>query len=158
MNIRLLTPDDLPLLREFWITHWGADFMIAHGETIRYDEVEGFVFGEWKGLITFQVRGRECEVTSLDSLQEGKGIGTALVNEVLREAAKRHCRRLFLITTNDNLHALRFYQKFGFELCALRRGAINETRKQKPSIPLIGMNNIPLRDELELEIKLTTEN
>lgn len=154
MTIRLLTRDDLPPLREFWVTHWGADFMIVHGDTIHYDEVEGFVFGEWKGVITFQVRGEECEVTSLDSLEEGKGIGTALMNEVLHEAKQRRCQRLFLSTTNDNLNALKFYQKFGFELCALRRGAINETRKQKPSIPLTGMNGIPLRDELELEINL----
>lgn len=154
MSLRLLTPDDLPLLREFWITHWGADFVIVHGDTIRYDEVEGFVFGEWKGVITFQVRGEGCEVTSLDSLEEGKGIGTTLLNEVLQEAKKRGCRRLFLTTTNDNLNALRFYQKFGFELCTLRRGALDETRKQKPTIPQIGMNGIPLRDELELEINL----
>lgn len=153
-DIRRLTPEDLPLLREFWIQHWGADFMIVHGDTIRYDEVEGFVFGEWKGLLTFQVRGEGCEVTSLDSLEEGKGIGTALMNEVIREAKKPGCHRLFLSTTNDNLNALRFYQKFGFELCALRRGAIAETRKLKPSIPLIGMNGIPLRDELELEMNL----
>lgn len=154
MNPRLLTPDDLPLLREFWITHWGADFMIVHGDTIRYDEVKGFVVEDWNGLLTFQVRNAECEVTSLDSLEEGKGIGTALLNEVLQEAKKRSCRRLFLTTTNNNLNALRFYQKFGFELCALRRGAINASRKQKPSIPQIGMNGIPLRDELELEINL----
>lgn len=153
-DIRLLTPEDLPLLREFWIQHWGTDFMIVHGDTIRYDEVEGFVFGKWKGLLTFQVRGEGCEVTSLDSLEEGKGIGTALMNEVVHEAKKRGCHRLFLTTTNDNLNALRFYQKFGFELCALRRGAIDETRKLKPSIPLIGMNGIPLRDELELEMNL----
>lgn len=158
MSIRFLTPDDLPLLREFWIKHWGADFMIVHGDTIRYDEVEGFVVENWKGLLTFQVRNAECEVTSLDSLEEGKGIGTALLNEVLQEARKRQCRRLFLTTTNDNLNALRFYQKFGFELCDLRRSAINETRKIKPSIPLIGMNGIALRDELELEIKLFAES
>ena len=154
MNLRLLTPSDLPLLREFWMTHWGADFVVAHGESIRYDEVEGFVYGEWMGVITFRAHGGECEVTSFDSLQEGMGIGRALMNEVLREAKERGCRRLFLVTTNDNLRALKFYQKFGFELCALRRGALHESRKIKPTIPLIGMNGIPLRDELELEMNL----
>lgn len=152
MNLRRLTDNDLPLLREFWIQRWGADIVIAHGESIRYDEVEGFIFGNWAGVITFLVRDDECEVTSLDSLEEGKGIGVALMHEVYREARERGCRRLFLITTNDNLHALGFYQKHGFELSALHRGAIDESRKIKPSIPLIGMNDIPLRDELELEI------
>jgi GNAT superfamily N-acetyltransferase len=155
-EIRRLTHDDLPRLREFWIQHWGAEIMIAYGDVIQYRQVEGFVYADWAGLVTFMVRGDECEVTSLDSMREGRGIGTALLNEVIREARERKCRRLFLITTNDNLRALGFYQKRGFELAAVRRGAVNESRKLKPSIPLIGMNSIPLRDELELEIQLTT--
>jgi GNAT superfamily N-acetyltransferase len=150
-NLRRLTQGDMPRLRNFWVEHWGSDDMIMHGQRVRYDEVEGFVFEDWTGLITFMIRGDECEVTSLNSLQEGQGIGAVLIEEVVREAKERNCRRLFLITTNDNLHALGFYQKHGFEISALHRGAIHESRKLKPSIPLIGMNNIPLRDEIELE-------
>lgn len=153
-TIRILTRDDLPRLREFWVQHWGGEVMITRGQSIRFDEVEGFVYGDWIGLLTFLIRGDECEVTSLDSLEEGKGIGSALIQEIIREAGERNCRRLFLITTNDNLRALGFYQRRGFELVAVRRGALNETRKLKPSVPLIGMNGIPLRDELELEIYL----
>lgn len=153
-QIRRLTHDDLPRLRNFWVDHWGSELMIMHGLTVRYDEVEGFVFGDWAGLLTFQIRADECEITSLNSLEEGKGIGARLIDEVIREAKERNCCRVFLITTNDNLNALGFYQKRGFELSALRRGAINESRKLKPSIPLFGENNIPLRDEIELEMKL----
>lgn len=153
-QIRRLTLYDLPRLRNFWVEHWGSELMIMHGLTVRYDEVEGFVFGDWAGLLTFQIRADECEITSLNSLEEGKGIGVRLIDEVIREAKERNCRRVFLITTNDNLNALGFYQKRGFELSALRRGAINESRKLKPSIPLIGENNIPLHDELELEVNL----
>lgn len=152
--IRRLTRNDLPRLREFWIQHWGSEIMIMHGLTVRYDEVEGFIFGDWAGLLTFMIRKDECEVTSINSLQEGQGIGIALIDEIIRESKERKCRRLFLITTNDNLNALGFYQKRGFELCALYRGAINESRKLKPLIPLIGENDIPLRDEIELEMKL----
>ena len=153
-HLRRLTQPDLPRLRDFWIQHWGSEDMVMHGQIVRYDEVEGFVFGDWVGLITFMIREDEYEVTSLNSLQEGQGIGAALIDEVISEAKARKCRRLFLITTNDNLNALCFYQKRGFELSALHRGAIDESRKLKPSIPLIGMNNIPLRDEIELEMKL----
>ena len=155
MNLRLLTPVDLPRLREFWISHWGGDEMITRGKVIRYDQVEGFVFGDWIGLLTFLVHDNECEIASLDSLQEGQGIGTALIEAMLAEAKRRNCRRLFLITTNDNLYALGFYQRRGFELAAVHRGAVNESRKLKPSIPLIGENNIPLRDEIELEYSFT---
>ena len=150
--IRRLTQSDLPRLRDFWVEQWGDNFIVVHKAVIRYDEVDGFIYDDWSGVITFVTRGEECEITSLDSLQERKGIGTALINEVLQEAREKKCRRVFLITTNDNLHALGFYQHRGFELVAIHRGAINESRKVKPSIPLIGENNIPLRDEIELEI------
>ena len=153
-NICRLTQDDLPRLRDFWIEQWGDNFIVVNNEIIRYDEVDGFIHADWTGVITFMIRDEECEITSLDSLQEGKGIGTALINEVLREAKEKKCRRVFLITTNDNLHALGFYQRRGFELVAIHRGAVNESRKIKPSIPMIGENNIPLRDEIELEYQI----
>lgn len=157
MNLRRLTPTDLPRLRQFWIEHWGGEEMLTRGNLYRPEQLEGFVIEdgtEWIGLLTFFIKDRECEVTSLDSLREGQGIGSALIDKALEEARARNCKRLFLITTNDNLNALGFYQKRGFELVAIYRGAINESRKRKPTIPLIGFNNIPLRDEIELEMSL----
>lgn len=153
-QIRRLTREDLPRLREFWTRQWGAEIIIAHGEVIQYGQVEGLIHADWDGLITFMVRDKECEITSLDSIRKGKGIGTALVNKVIEEAKEQKCERIFLVTTNDNLNALGFYQRRGFELAALHRGAVNESRKLKPSISLIGENKIPLRDEIELEMNL----
>jgi N-acetylglutamate synthase-like GNAT family acetyltransferase len=132
--------------------------MIAHGVIHRPEQLDGYVVengDEWIGLVTFLIRDGQCEITSLDSLQEGQGIGTKLIGRVLEEARKNDCRRLFLITTNDNLNALGFYQKRGFESVQIQRGAVNVSRKIKPGIPLVGMNDIPLRDEIELEIRLT---
>jgi ribosomal protein S18 acetylase RimI-like enzyme len=157
MHIRSLTNSDLPRLRQFWIEHWGGEEMIARGKVYRPEQLEGFVVEdgqEWIGLLTYMIAGGECEVTSLDSLREGQGIGSKLIDQVIAEAHRRGCKRLFLITTNDNLNALGFYQKRGFEIVAIYRGAVNESRKIKPGIPLVGYNNIPLRDEIELEIKL----
>ena len=159
-TLRRLTQEDLPRLRQFWIEHWGGEEMIARGRVYRPEQLDGFVVedsnhGAWIGLLTFFIKDGECEVTSLDSLREGQGIGTMLIDKAVEEAQARGCKRLFLITTNDNLNALGFYQKRGFEIVTVYRGAVNESRKQKPSIPLIGMNGIPLRDEIELEIKLT---
>ena len=152
--LRRLTHDDLPRLRQFWIEHWGEE-MISRGKIYRPEQLEGFVVedgNEWIGLLTFVFEDNECEVTSLDSLREGQGIGSMLIDKAIEEARSCNCWRLFLITTNDNLNALGFYQKRGFEIVTIYRGAINESRKLKPSISLIGYNNIPLRDEIELEI------
>lgn len=156
-SIRRLIRDDLPRLRQFWIEHWGGEIMITRGNVHRPDQLEGFVIedaDEWIGLLTFFVKDDECEVASLDSLREGQGIGTQLLHAVVEEARRQNCKRVFLITTNDNLHALGFYQRRGFELAGINRNALAETRKLKPNIPLVGMNNIPLRDEIELEMNL----
>jgi ribosomal protein S18 acetylase RimI-like enzyme len=155
--LRRLTPEDLPRLRQFWIEHWGGEEMISRGRVYRPEQLQGFVVedeDEWAGLLTFIIQDGECEVTSLDSLREGQGIGSMLIDKALEEAHTQGCKRLFLITTNDNLNALGFYQRRGFEIVTIYRGAVNESRKRKPSIPRIGMNNIPLRDEIELEIQL----
>lgn len=159
--LRRLTRDDLPRLRQFWVEHWDGEEMITRGNIYHPEQLDGFVLedgNEWIGLLTFFVKDNECEVTSFDSLREGHGIGTKLINAVMDEARKQNCRRVFLITTNDNMHALRFYQKRGFELVALYRGAVNESRKLKPSIPLTGFDGIPLRDEIELEMKLQVKS
>ena len=49
-----------------------------------------------------------CEIVSLDSFEERKGIGTKLVDCVLKVAEEERCRQVWLITTNDNMNALRF--------------------------------------------------
>jgi ribosomal protein S18 acetylase RimI-like enzyme len=156
-TIRRLTAKDLPRLNQFWTEHWGGTEMVVHGEVFRAEQLKGFIAeqnDEWVGLVTFYIKGTVCEVMSLDSLLEGQGVGTNLIEEVIREAREGGCQRLFLTTTNDNLRALGFYQKRGFELASLRRGAVNESRKIKPSIPLTGFYDIPIRDEIELELSL----
>lgn len=157
MLVRQLTVNDLPRLRQFLVEQWGGENIVSRGKVYRPEQLEGFVVednDEWIGLLMFFIEDNEFEVTSFDSLREGQGIGTMLLNKAIQESRERDCKRIFLITTNDNLNALGFYQKRGFELVAIHRGAVHESRKIKPGIPLIGMNNIPLRDEIELEMSL----
>ncbi len=157
ISVRQLTIDDLPHLRAIWKENWGDEFMVAHGMIYYPDSLDGFIAldgDEWIGEITYTFSGNECEIVSLDSVRERMGIGTMLIQKVIEEARKKDCRRIFLITTNDNLNALGFYQKRGFELVAVHRDALDKSRKIKPGIPLMGANNIPLRDEIELEMLL----
>lgn len=107
-----------------------------------------------KGVVTYRIENEECEITSLNSFEENRGIGTALIKEVLDVAQKSNCKRVWLITTNDNIEAIRFYQKKGFDLKAVHINAIELSRKLKPSIPLTGMYGIPIKHELEFEMIL----
>jgi hypothetical protein len=73
---------------------------------------------------------------------------------VADEARRRQLTRLTVTTTNDNLDALRFYQRRDFRLIAVRPGAADEARRLKPQIPEVGNYDIPLHDELELAREL----
>ena len=152
--LRRLTVGDAPRLLELWADAWAGDTLIVHGEVFRPEQLEGFVADDWAGVVTYLVRDSECEIISLNSLEPSRGVGSALIEAVVREARRHACRRVFLSTTNDNLRALGFYQRRSFAITALRPGALNEARRRKPAIPLIGENGIPLRDEIELEMRL----
>ena len=132
--------------------------MVVRGKVFDLSKAEGFAAmegGRIIGLVTYEVRGEVCEILSLDSLAERRGIGTALVGKVADAAKGRGCSKIVLITTNDNLNAMRFYQKRRFCMTHLTCNALDASRKIKPEIPLIGDDGIPLRDEIEFELDLT---
>ena len=111
--------------------------------------------GQLLGVLTYVVDRDQCEVLTLHAGQQWRGVGSALLQLVDQVATEQGCRRLWLITTNDNVDALRFYQRRGFRLAALHRGAVDDCRAQlKPEIPTVGDYGIPLRDELELDKQL----
>jgi len=145
---------------EFFKLHWGSTKMVISSGVYDCSTLDGFAVlneeGQIIGLITYVIKDDECEIISLDSTEEGKGIGTALVKEVENLATKKKCQLLKLITSNDNLLALKFYQKRGFILSKIIHNAVEEARKIKPEIPLIGNDGIPIRDEIEL-IKVLSE-
>jgi DNA-3-methyladenine glycosylase I len=137
--------------------HWGSEAVVTRGRLHDTSSLPGFVAAmgsEAAGLATYDIRGGGCELVSLDSLREGIGIGTALVGAVERAARAAGAGRLWLITTNDNLAAVRFYQKLGFHIAALHLNALEESRRLKPEIPLTGIDGIPLTDEIEMELQL----
>ena len=97
-----------------------------------------------------------CELLTLHAATRLSGIGSALVAVVVDTARAAACRRLWVVTTNDNVDALRFYQRRGFRISSVRPGAVDTSRERlKPEIPLVGNFGIPLRDEIELELDLT---
>ena len=107
------------------------------------------------GVLTYIISGGECEVLTLHAEHPRRGAGTALIDAVKTLAQQAGCTRLWLLTTNDNVDALRFYQRRGFRLAKLHANAVDYSRTRlKPEIPRIGNYGIPLRDELELELEL----
>jgi GNAT superfamily N-acetyltransferase len=110
--------------------------------------------GQLAGMLTYvPVKDwQQCEILTLHVDEQWHGTGTALI-EAAGQLARRHrCTRLWVITTNDNVDALRFYQRRGFCLVRVHCGAVDRSRATlKPEIPPVGAYGIPLRDEIELE-------
>jgi ribosomal protein S18 acetylase RimI-like enzyme len=156
-KIRPICDDDRARVANLIAQQWGAEIVVGHGAVYRPRELPGFVAiddGTMVGLVTYHIDDAACEIVTLNSVKPGIGIGTALIDAIKRIARQANCTRLWLVTTNDNIDALRFYQKRGFALGAVRRNAVEQSRKIKPQIPLIGEHGIPLRDEIELEMEL----
>jgi len=154
--VRSLASSDRAWVAAFVMARWGAPVVVVHGAAYQVDGLPGFVAmreGERVGLVTYHLADEQCEIVSLDSALPDSGVGTALVDAVADAARRLGCRRVWLMTTNDNLRALRFYQKRGFVLVAVHRDAVAAARALKPEIPLIGDDSIPIRDELELELR-----
>jgi hypothetical protein len=138
IEVRELTTQDREWVQHFLLTHNKATRVVSRGRMHQADRLPGFVaFYEAvpSGLLTYHLAEDELETTREKARQIG-------------------CRRLWLITTNDNAPAIRFYQRRGMRLVAVHRNAIRESRKLKPEIPITGLGGIPIEDEIEFEFPL----
>jgi ribosomal protein S18 acetylase RimI-like enzyme len=163
MLIRPIQPNDLAFIREELGKHWNDVGIWSIGRRFQADQLPGFVAiddstseQEHIGLVTYAIQegGFQGEVITLSSRRENAGVGAALLDAAVQAIKQAGCSRAYLTTTNDNLRALGFYQKRGWKLARLHKGLIDEARKRVPVIPVMGLNGIPLRDEIELEMWL----
>jgi LAO/AO transport system kinase len=155
--VREAAPADRGWIESLVEERWGAAIAVVHGVAHYVPALRGFVAeadGRPVGLATYAIEDDDCELVTIDSLEPGRGVGAALVAAVAGAARAAGCRRVWCITTNDNVAALRFYQRHGFRLVALHPGAVARSRELKPQIPETGADGIPIRDELELELAL----
>ncbi len=182
-NIRPLERSDREWVAHFLDERWGTTQIVSRGKSVYGHLLPGFMAerpaeasedgdnegaeheneaakneneaaAENIGLVTVHIGDKECEITTLNSLTESEGVGSALVEAVENWAREAGIERLWLVTTNDNLAALKFWQRRGYELVTVHRNAIAEARRIKPQIPITGLNGITIRDEIELEKKI----
>jgi len=152
MRVRAKSVADQAWVDQVLMERWGDRQIVVHGQTFDAGSLPALIAGEREGLATYVLdeSGLSAELVTLDALVPRKGIGTALIGALIALLREGGFRMLRVTTTNDNLSALRFYQLRDFRLVAVRPGAVDEARKLKPLIPLLGNDRIPLRDEIEL--------
>jgi len=154
-SLRSLENTDSGWVTQRTIESWGAETVIVHGTIYYPARLPGFAAQDGEetiGLLTYTIEAADCEIVTINAWRAYAGVGTALIEAVKQAAIRAGCKRLWLITTNDNLHALRFYQRHGFVISAIHINAVEKSRLLKPEIPLTGEDGIPIRDEIELEM------
>ncbi|HRQ39764.1 MAG TPA: GNAT family N-acetyltransferase [Chloroflexota bacterium] len=157
VTVEPLTENDREWVRAFLWREAGNTRMVSRGRLHQCDELPGFIAsldGERVGLVTVRLDGRDCEVVTLHTAVQGRGLGSALLATAADYARQHGCHRAWLITTNDNEPAIRFYSNRGWRLTAVHKGALAQSRLIKPEIPLLGLNGIPIKDEIEFELVL----
>jgi N-acetylglutamate synthase-like GNAT family acetyltransferase len=155
--IRPIEPLDREWIIDLISERWRSTLIVTRGVKHETESLPGFIVylsRDRVGLLTYSITNAECEIITLDSLMENIGIGSMLLLTSREIAIKSSCNRLWLITTNDNISGLRFFQKRGFQLVAVHKNALEISRRLKPEIPMIGLDGIPLRDEIELEMRI----
>jgi len=156
-RIRAKATSDGDELAAKWTERYGAPNIVSRGHEHHPLMLEGFVAeenGRMSGALTIARLGDEMEFVTLDSFAENMGIGTALLEAAVTLARDEHMLRLRLVTTNDNIRALRFYQRRGWRMAALHLDAVDAARKIKPEIPALGDHDIAIHHEIEFEITL----
>lgn len=157
MNYFEISAESRDTVNRFLSKHWFSTKMAVRGKIYDLAEAPGIIAvenGELMGLLTYVREGDRWEILSLDSLTENRGVGTELLRRAADLARAQGARRLTLVTTNDNLRAMGFYQKRGFDMTALFHGAVDAARRLKPEIPLLGDGGIPLHHEIEFTLEL----
>lgn len=157
MEIRQRRDDDRAALASFLHEHHSATvaWRGALVDPLDHPALLAEIDGHLAGVLTYVVDGQQCEILTLHASDQWRGVGSALVDAVADAAVAQRCVRLTVTTTNDNIDALRFYQRCGFVLARLRPDAVVDIRASlKPEIPEVGNYGIPLRDEIDLDLAL----
>jgi GNAT superfamily N-acetyltransferase len=148
------TEQDQAWVEALLIERWGGVQVVLHGALHDAHHLPALVAGERQGLATYHF-GPPATLVTLDAVTPRQGTATALVEALTGLLRRQGVDTLAVTTTNDNLDALRFYQRRGFRIVDLRPGAITDARQLKPAISEIGAYGIPIRDEIDLELDLS---
>lgn len=156
-EITEISKEDSTLIESFIAESWGSPMSVSRGRIFNTTSLPGFVYkrdNKIISLLTYNIDQDDCEIVTLNSQINNQGLATQMINKVIEKAKKCNCKRIWLITTNDNTHALRFYQKRGFEWVGFYKNSMDDSRKLKPEIPELGDDNIPIKHEIEFELRL----
>ena len=163
LHIRKARRDDGPALRALCLRFFHHTDLISYGGKFEITDCESLVAerdGRLVGLLAYLWREGEgdCLVVAFAVAggDQGRGVGAQLQGWLEGECRGRGVERLILSTTNDNLPALYFYQRRGFQIVSVLPGVIQEElRSILSGAEPPGFGGIPVRDEIRLQKHLS---
>jgi GNAT superfamily N-acetyltransferase len=157
VEVRPAIPADRLWVEDCCRRRFGSAVVAAGGRLLEPARLPGLIAweeGRRVGALAYSPGPDGTEVVLLAAEPPGHGAGTTLLAALEALGRLQGWPRLWLLTTNDNTRALLFYQRRGWDLVALHRGAVAADRRLKPEIPRVGHAGIPIRHALELERRL----
>jgi GNAT superfamily N-acetyltransferase len=157
MQVRTLTDSDRDWAAALVTQYFASPVIVTRGICHDTRSLPGLVVqdeGMRLGLLQYCIVGMRCEVVVLIALRQRQGLGRLMLSELSSVMRIQGCRCLWLVTTNDNRSAQRFYAALGWREVAVHRGAVTAARKLKPEIPEYGQDGTPIVDEIEYEFSL----
>ena len=136
------------------IEYWSDTIVVTRGkkhDASRLPSIIAELDGQRVGVPTYCISREDCEIVSLISLVTRAGIGTELLRSIEMIALDIKCNRVWLVTTNDNEAAVKFYLRNGYRIKAVHKDAIEKSRLLKPTIPMCSPDGVPIKDEIEME-------
>jgi GNAT superfamily N-acetyltransferase len=153
LSIRALTNSDQDWLQARAADVFNGEIIVSKGVAHTISKLPGFIAedaGVAVGIAVYSLQN-QCELVSISAFIQWRGVGSALIAAVEQAARDAGLSRIWLVTTNDNVDAMRFYQKRGYRMKAVYPSALTQSRKLKPQIPLTGNYGITMSDEIEFE-------
>jgi N-acetylglutamate synthase-like GNAT family acetyltransferase len=158
VQLRRVSDDDRPWIAETIAGEFVSSRVVSKGRVVEDASLlDGYVVetdGRAIGCALWREEDGDAELVAIVTTYRGAGAGAALLDAVIAHARESGWHRLWLITTNDNIDALRLYQRSGWEWVGWHRDAVAYSRTLKPELPDIGSHGIPIRHEIEFEFPL----
>lgn len=155
--IRETNESDAPLIKALMDKFWGGEPLLVRDKNFFPSSLPGFLAFQGEkvsGFLFYTIEGDESEIIVFEAFDKFQGLGTKLLEQYKEKIRTLGIKRTYLMTHNDNLDALRFYQKRGFNICQIHLNSMDAARQKKPSIPVIGDYGIPICHEIDLEMFL----
>jgi ribosomal-protein-alanine N-acetyltransferase len=136
LEIRPMNHSDLARVLEievdlFPVDAWSEDLFLGElaEASISRDVSVAILDSEIVGYASFRYVGKQGDVNTVAvaSDQQGKGIGTALMDWLESQAVLRNVREIFLEVRSDNEAAIKMYVTRGYERIDIRRNYYGNT-------------------------------